>query len=291
LNINADLKLPSVSPSWLNVAIGLLLSIGNNDDLCRRPPPPLPSNAPPLLFAIWTFLDEWSSASGRSIYSSNINISLPNDQPEDPLQQSTFILEQILIPLLDCNLIVNKIHSCKSCQRSVTLRITIPSIPISVLRTGLNLERELQSFFAPTISDLLCSLCGNATIRHIEVIQWPQVLIININDSEANARFRKPPGALSLVQFSNWLAIRCPSSNVYNLTCFNSIVRSGANNCLVRVTKIKKSWGTSVNKRVIGEGEQLRRLYANSRKYKYLFFSIYEDAKFCYASSDTWRAL
>ncbi|CAF4386763.1 unnamed protein product, partial [Rotaria sordida] len=35
-NVNADLKLPLVSPEWLNIAIGLILSTGNNShNRCR----------------------------------------------------------------------------------------------------------------------------------------------------------------------------------------------------------------------------------------------------------------
>ena len=98
------------------------------------------------------------------------------------------------------------------------------------------------------------------------MVQWPQILIINVNDSQRCAKFRKPPGILSLAQFSTWLAIGCPSSCVYDLTCFNSIIRSGSSDVMVRATKIKKSWGTSINKKLIGEGEQLRRIFANSRK-------------------------
>ncbi|CAF5227694.1 unnamed protein product, partial [Rotaria magnacalcarata] len=39
---------------------------------------------------------------------------------------------------------------------------------------------------------------------------------------------------------------------------------SGGNETMVRITKVKKSWLTSMHKRVIGDGDQLRRLYANS---------------------------
>jgi hypothetical protein len=120
------------------------------------------------------------------------------------------------------------------------------------------------------LSDIICIACDKQTTRQIEVIEWPQVFIVNINDFHRNVKFRKPPGVLSLAQFSSWIAIGCPSSAIYELVCFNSIVRSGANDNMVRVSKTKKSWSTSTNKRLIGEGDQLRRLYAHSRKCKVL---------------------
>jgi ribosomal protein L37AE/L43A len=190
--------------------------------------------------------------------------------PQDELdlaQHSIFILEHILIPLLPCKLIVNKVYECKKCQHTITIRATIASIPINVLRTGLHLEHDLQAFFAPTISDILCKSCNQTTVRHIEVVEWPQVLVVNVNDFQKHIKFRKPPGVLSLAQFSNWLAIACTSSSIYDLTCFNSIIRSGITDVMVRTTKIKKSWSTSMNKKLIGEGEQFRRLFAHCRKY------------------------
>jgi len=169
------------------------------------------------------------------------------------------------------------------------MRAKITSIPVNVLRTGLHLEHDLHAFFAPTTSDIVCVSCNKTTIRHIEVVEWPQLLIVNVNDSKKHVKFRKPPSVLSLAQFSSWLAIGCPSSCVYDLTCFNSIIRSGASDVMVRATKIKKSWSTSINKKLLGEGEQLRRLFAHCRKYWYfrfisktrcLNFNLYFETKY-----------
>jgi hypothetical protein len=54
-----------------------------------------------LIHIIKTLLEEWFS-------STLINFSLSINVLIDICQQSTFILENILIPLLLCNLIVNK---------------------------------------------------------------------------------------------------------------------------------------------------------------------------------------
>lgn len=267
-NINSDLKLPSLSPEWLNVAIGLILSTGNTAGT-HRPTPSSSSNDSPLHDIILTFIEEWSRSSTTDTSksrSSTINFSLPIDEINDLGQRSAFILEHILIPLLPCSLIVNKVYSCKNCQSMMKKRATIKSIPINVVRTSLLIEHDLHAFFAPTISDIICTSCSQPTIRHIEVVQWPQVLIANVNDSQEHVRYRKPPSVLSFAQFSSWLAIGYHSSSIYELICFNSIIQSDTSDVMVRVTKIKKSWSTSNNKRVIGEGEPLRRLFAHCRK-------------------------
>ncbi|CAF3313809.1 unnamed protein product, partial [Rotaria sp. Silwood2] len=59
---------------------------------------------------------------------------------------------------------------------------------------------------------MLCSLCNKPTIRHIEVIAWPQVFLISTNGSKQIVKHRKPPGALSLVRFSSWQTVGSPSA-------------------------------------------------------------------------------
>ncbi|CAM4846474.1 unnamed protein product, partial [Rotaria magnacalcarata] len=166
---------------------------------------------------------------------------------------------------MPCSLVVQKIHSCKHCLCAVKMYMTLSSIPVNVIRSGLHLEHQLFSFFSKNSSDLLCKLCNRETIRHIDVLDWPPILIINVHDSMKNTKFRKPAGVVSLGQFSHWLAIGGPSSSVYDLTCFTSIIRSGSNDIMVRVTKTKQRWSTSINRKMIGDGEQLKRLYASSR--------------------------
>jgi hypothetical protein len=132
---------------------------------------------------------------------------------------------------------------------------------------GLDLTHDLFSFFASTSSDLNCSICKKSTTRHIEVIQWPEIMIVHINDRKNTTKYRKPPGTLSLIQFSSWCAIGSPAAGIYDLVCFNSGQKISDNNKMVRVTKVKKSWQSSIHQRVIGEGEELRKLYGNSRMY------------------------
>ncbi|CAF4455530.1 unnamed protein product [Rotaria sp. Silwood2] len=182
-DVNADLKLPNLTPNWLSVAI-----------------------------------EEWFSSrltQTNNPRSTTISFSLPTTMLVDSFQQSTFILEKILIPLLPCHLVVNKIYSCST------------------------------------------------------------LLIIHINEPPINIKYRKPPDFVSLNSFADWRAIGCPSSAMYDSVCFNSIIRSGGNDLMVRVTKIKKSWSTSINKRVIGNGDLLKRLFAHS-----LFERINNKTKF-----------
>jgi hypothetical protein len=266
VNINENIKLPTVNPNWLNVAIGMILSLENYNIAHHRSTSPSTDDSS-LLSIISTFLEEWCNSSTNNIRSTNVNFSLPSNELTASIDQSTYILEKILIPLLPCHLIINKVYVCKSCQSTVKIRSTITSIPVNVSKSGLHLERDLSDFFTPTASDMLCSLCNKPTTRHIEVVQWPQVLLININDSKQITKYRKPPGILSLVRFSNWLAVGCPSASIYDLICFNSVLQYGGSETMVRVTKVKKSWLTNINRRVIGGGEQLQRLYAHSRKY------------------------
>ena len=78
----------------------------------------------------------------------------------------------------------------------------------------------------------------------------------------------KPPGVIFLSQFTSWIGASCPYATIYDLVCFSSTVQTDRTELMVRTTKVKKKWLTSVHKRAIGEGEEWRRFYANSRKYK-----------------------
>lgn len=267
-DVNSNLRLPTVSPTWLNIAIRLLLSVRNSYHHARS----LPSHQSscPLLDVVTTFIDDWFTAEdddSQGDRSSITKFSLPIDQPTDLTEISLLILERILVPLLPCELLIKNIYFCKHCKTTFSIVSSISSLSVNVNQSGLHLERELCSFFSPTISDMRCPSCEKPYIRHTEVVQWPSVLIINVNDVRKNVEFRQPPGAISLAQFANWLSISCPSSSVYNLICFNSILRAGDQETMVQATRIKKSWSTNINRRLIGAGEQLRRLFANSRKF------------------------
>ncbi|CAF4999893.1 unnamed protein product, partial [Rotaria sp. Silwood1] len=268
-DVNVDLKLPNLTPNWLNVAIGLLLSTGNETGGRYELSSSSLNHNCPLLDIVNTFIEEWSSSTltqTNNPRSTTISFSLPTDMlPNSFQQQSTFILEKILTPLLPCHLVVNKIYSCSNCEKKMKIKNTITSIPINIHRTGLHLNNDINSFFERSPSDILCTSCSKPTTRHIDVTEFPSVLIVHINESPIDIKYRKPPDFVSLNPFADWRALGFPSSAMYNLVCFNSIMRSAGNDLMVRVTKIKKSWSTSINKRVIGNGDLLKRLFAHSR--------------------------
>ncbi|CAF5137393.1 unnamed protein product, partial [Rotaria magnacalcarata] len=103
-NVNAGLKLPSLSPDWLSIAIGLILSIENNHHHRRRrilPSSSLSSsNVSPLVDVIYTFIEEWLNDKGKKNRSTKIKFSLPILESNDPSERSSFILEQILVPIM-----------------------------------------------------------------------------------------------------------------------------------------------------------------------------------------------
>ncbi|CAF5202705.1 unnamed protein product, partial [Rotaria magnacalcarata] len=96
-NVNAGLKLPSLSPDWLSIAIGLILSIENNHHHRRRrilPSSSLSSsNVSPLVDVIYTFIEEWLNDKGKKNRSTKIKFSLPILESNDPSERSSFILE------------------------------------------------------------------------------------------------------------------------------------------------------------------------------------------------------
>ncbi|CAF4732383.1 unnamed protein product [Rotaria sp. Silwood1] len=180
-NVNAGLKLPSLSPDWLNIAICLILSIENNyhrQRISRSSLSSSSSNVSPLVDVIYTFIEEWLNDEEKKSRSTKIKFSSPIFELNDPSERSSFILEQILVPIMPCSLVVQKIYSCKHSLSTVKIYMTLSSILVNVIRSGLHLEHQLFSFFSKNSSDLLCKLCNRETIRHIDMLDWPP----NINN-------------------------------------------------------------------------------------------------------------
>lgn len=266
-DINANLQLPSITPDWINNAVGLLLSTQTYGTY-HNCPPVLPPNAPDTLHFIRTFLIDWFKDDNHDSQISHINFRIPaNETPKNTAEQLIFMLENIFIPLLDCNIIANRVYLCKSCNVEIKMRTSLTYIPINVNKNGLCLERELINAFSPTTSDVSCSRCKKFLTRHIEVLRWPQVLIVSITDSKPTSRYRKPPGVLSMETYSDWITIGIPSSTLYDLVAFNSVLHVGNQEKIVRVSKVNQNWRTSAHKRIIGNGDRLRALYGNSRKF------------------------
>ncbi|CAF4430303.1 unnamed protein product, partial [Adineta steineri] len=77
-----DLKLPSLTPDWLNIAVGLILSAGITTSIHRSNQLLSLSEASPLIDAILTFIDEWfqSSNNNNNVRSTTINVSSTLDE-------------------------------------------------------------------------------------------------------------------------------------------------------------------------------------------------------------------
>lgn len=275
-DVNANLKLPIISTDWINVAIGLILSVPNSVDDSYSISTSLSNNQRTRLLInnIKSIIKEWLASS--TINSHNISLATDHfsslvNNCNDITEQCKYILERILLPLLPCELIVDKIYSCNTCETTKRIRETIYSIPVNVLRTGLHLEHDFYTYFSPISSDIQCESCKRATIRHIEVLKWPPVIVVTVNGHKKDVKSRKPPGIFTLAQFSNWISIGLPSTMVYDLVSFCSILPMENTDFIVRATKIKKSWLTSTNKRLIGYGDQLKRLFAHSRKFQIFY--------------------
>ena len=95
----------------------------------------------------------------------------------------------------------------------------------------------------------------------------PPVVLLSINRTHSiSSAARKPPHVLCLHRFlKHSSSIGCPSSTIYDVVAFLSVIISGGEEKLVSVTKIKQRWRTSANNKLIGDGEALCQLFARSR--------------------------
>ncbi|CAF1477311.1 unnamed protein product [Adineta steineri] len=102
--------------------------------------------------------------------------------------------------------------------------------------------------------------------RRVELLDCPDVVVIAVNDNGTTSYVsRKPPRILCFNTFMNSLGIGCPSSTIFDIVGFLSVVPTNANPKLVLVTKMKQRWRVSSSHKLIGDGEQLCQLFARSR--------------------------
>jgi hypothetical protein len=277
-NINEGLSLPVLKPEWLNVAIGVLLSI---ESVRSRSELSLPQTEINLLQQeVDVFIQEYvrqintdNPLSNRKkpkniIDNLSINIPMSTDVPNDIHRQLFFILETLITPILNNDLEAIKTFICIKCNKFVrTYFSTSFPILLNVSHGVFSLEREIVNYFADNTSDRMCTTCSMPMIRRISVIHWPDTLLLKINRSEkTSARLQKAPNAISLEHFNESVNIGNPGISVFDLTCFVAIYQHANDSKLVRVTKVKNKWISSVNSKLIGEGEMFRNLYGNSRK-------------------------
>jgi len=206
----------------------------------------------------------------------NIDISISTEVPIDKHRQLFFISETFISPIINNNLEAIKTFICIKCNKCIrTYFSTSSPILLSTFRGVFSLDREIFNYFSENTSDRTCINCSIPMLKRISVIHWPDILLVRINRPEnTSARLQKAPGAINLEQFNGLSNIGNAGMSVFDLTCFVAIHKYANDSKLVRVTKIKNKSISSINSKIIGEGEMFRNLYGNSRKLIY-FSSLF----------------
>ncbi|CAF3810547.1 unnamed protein product [Rotaria sp. Silwood1] len=270
--VNDGLSIPNLPVSnWLNVAIGVLISIKS----IRESLPLSPTISTPFLNDILCFIDKWITSSNpaksrkqiimEQMQLSNTKFQIPTDVPIDVNEQLNFILHQILLRIIDCSIPAIKIYSCITCKCTLQTRFNISYIPINMAEGQFQLRHQLHNYFSSCISDHLCSKCSMSMSRHIKLLECPSVVILYINHVNISSTIlRKPPNAIFFQSFLENSNIGCSSSSIYDIVAFVSIMPNTEKK-LVVATKIKQRWSISSMKKLIGTGEKLSKLFAHSR--------------------------
>ncbi|CAF4682520.1 unnamed protein product [Rotaria socialis] len=270
-NINDALLIPHLSVAyWLNISIGLLLSIKFVRETYR---PTLMKT--PLLVDILSFINNWISGCNRlkppkktstelnKLLNTQFNITV--NVPIDTSEQLSFIIHNILLPIISYSISVKKNYRCTSCKHTVNTRFNISYIEISMVENQFRFNQQLANYFANNASDHICDKCSMLMSRQIKISDCPPVIILKVNDIKNSTNLSsKPPPAVCFYPFLDDSYIGCASSSVYDIVAFLSVV-SDVNNKLVLATKIKQRWKISGMNTLIGNGEKLAKLFANSR--------------------------
>ncbi|CAF4150543.1 unnamed protein product [Rotaria sp. Silwood2] len=188
-NINEDLLVPQLSvPNWLNASIGLLLSIKN----VRETPSPSTIKTPLLLDMIH-FIKNWISALDRLRPPKkttaeltnllNTQFHIPGNVSTDVTEQLSFIIHNILLPVIDHSLPVKKTYRCAYCKHTVDVRFNIKYVEISIVENQFRFMQQLANYFTDSTSDHLCGKCNMLTSRQIKISDCSPVIILKINDT------------------------------------------------------------------------------------------------------------
>lgn len=174
-SINDGLIMPQLSaPHWLNLSIGLLLSI----KCIRETPAPSLLNKP-LLIDTLSFVNSWTSACKRlqppkktSIELNkllNTQFNIPINVPSDVNGQLSFIIFNMLLEILPCSMSMKKTYHCTSCNYTITIQSDIKYIEISMVENQFRFNQQLANYFASNSSDHLCNKCNMPMSRQIKV--------------------------------------------------------------------------------------------------------------------------
>ncbi|CAF4808358.1 unnamed protein product, partial [Rotaria socialis] len=270
--INDGLSVPHLPvPNWLNIAIGTLVSIKSirtSSSLSLK-------ISTPLINDIINFITKWISSaeyikrtkkhSAELMHLLNSKFQIPADIPTDGCGQLNFILHKILLPIIDRCIPAVKEYCCTSCNCTVRTRFSISYIPINMVEVQTQLHHRLNSYFDGCMSDHLCDKCSMTMSRRIKLLECPPVIILRIDYNNVSSTvLRKPPNAIFFQSFLEKTNIGCSSSTIYDVVAFISIMPN-TDNKLVLATKIKQRWRINSMTKLIGNGEKLCKLFANSR--------------------------
>ncbi|CAF3942060.1 unnamed protein product [Rotaria magnacalcarata] len=270
--INDGLSVPHLPvPNWLNIAIGTLVSIKS----IRTSSSLSPKVSTLLINDIINFITKWISSaeyikrtkkhSAELMHLLNSKFQIPPDIPTDGCGQLNFILHKILLPIIDRYIPAVKEYCCTSCNCTVRTRFSISYIPINMVEVQTQLHHRLNSYFDGCMSDHLCDKCSMTMSRRIKLLECPPVIILRIDYNNVSSTvLRKPPNAIFFQSFLEKTNIGCSSPTIYDVVAFISIMPN-TDNKLVLGTKIKQRWRINSMTKLIGNGEKVCKLFANSR--------------------------
>jgi len=175
--INDNLSLPDLSaPNWLNVTIGLLLSITT----IRQSPPQSTIMQTSLLIDVANFIENWILASGNTRCKKktnaiqkrllNTDFDVPPNIPIDPAEQSVYLLHNLLLPMIAQPMLAIKTYLCTACKFLTRTHTIINYIPINVVNGQILIYNELITYFISSTSDVLCNKCSFPMTRRIELL-------------------------------------------------------------------------------------------------------------------------
>jgi len=184
--INAGLVIPKLSvPNWLNVVIGLLMSI----KYVRESQLLLSQTSTPLVNDILSFIDKWISALNRIrppkrtstelAKLSNITFNVPNDDSVNDEEQLNFIFHNILVPIINHSIYAIRISCCTLCKFTVKTKFNINYIPINITDGKFQIVNQLKNYFDGGTSDDLCKKCSMTMSRQIKLIDRKCIIIFN----------------------------------------------------------------------------------------------------------------
>jgi len=176
-SVNDGLIIPKLPvPNWLDVAIGLLMSI----KYVRESQLSLSKSLSPLINDILSFIDNWLSALARIKPPKktspelnqllNTKFNMPSDDQVDDKNHLNFIFHNILLPIINHQMPAIRISCCTLCKFTTYTQCTINYIPISIVNGKLQITSQLKNYFDGGTSDNICQKCSMTMSRQLKLL-------------------------------------------------------------------------------------------------------------------------